>query len=170
MPTSPPGASERALGLALRRLRLARGLGLRAVGAAANVPPSALGAYERGERIVPAARLAQLCDFYGVAVTSLIYAQRPAEASANCGSAVRFDFEGLANAKSPEARATVKVVQAIRQRRSTVRPSDGSIVLRRDDLLVVAAALGLTLEGLVHRLRREGILRRPTGRRSVREG
>lgn len=155
-----------AVGATLRRLRLTRGLGLRQVARATNIPPSALGAYERCERAIPATRLGQLCDFYDVAMAALVGGQ-DAPAAGNSGSSIRFDFDGLANAKSPEAKATAKVIEAIRQRRSTVRPSDGAIVIRDDDLLVVSAALGLTVEGLAHRLRAEGLLRRPTGRRGA---
>jgi transcriptional regulator with XRE-family HTH domain len=157
--------TEGAIGAALRRLRLTRGLALRTVAAATNIPPSALGAYERSDRVIPATRLGQLCDFYGVALTELLDTDDvPAEMPENSGLSVRFDFDGLANARSREAKAAAQVVKAIRQRRSTVRPSDGSIVIRNDDVLIVSAALGLTVEGLAHRLRSEGVLRRPSGR------
>jgi transcriptional regulator with XRE-family HTH domain len=159
---------DRAVAAALRRLRLSRGLALRDVAAATNVPPSALGAYERSERTIPATRLGELCDFYGVAMTDLVDLEHVTDRSlGNSRPKVRFDFNGLVNAKSPEAKATAKVVEAIRQLRSTIRPSDGAIVIRDGDLLVVSAALGLTVEGLAHRLRAEGLLRRPTGRRGA---
>lgn len=157
---------DRAIGAVLRRLRRTRGLGLRTVAAATNIPPSALGAYERSDRLIPAIRLGQLCDFYGVALTELLESEdAPGEAPGGSGLSLRFDFDGLANARSPEAKAAAQVVTAIRQRRRTVRPSDGAIVIRNDDLLIVSAALGLTVEGLAHRLRAEGVLRRPSGRR-----
>lgn len=159
---------DRAVAAALRQLRLSRGLALRDVAVAANVPPSALGAYERSERAIPATRLGELCDFYGVKMTDFVDLEHVTDSSLGSPRpTVRFDFNGLANAKSPEAKATAKVVEAIRKLRSTIRPSDGAIVIRAEDLLVVSAALGLTVEGLAHRLRAEGILRRPTGRRSA---
>lgn len=81
---------------------------------------------------------------------------------------VRFDFEGLARAKSPETKAVAKVVETIARRRSTVRPSAGAIVIRSDDLFVAGAALGLSVEALAHRLRAEDVLRNPVGHREKR--
>lgn len=89
------------------------------------------------------------------------------------GPEVRFDFDGLAKARSPETKAIARAVEALAGRRSTVRPSDGAIMIRKDDLFVVAAALGISVDGLAHRLRAEGMLRNRTGRpskpRSVRQ-
>lgn len=164
MPPKTTGSEPR-VGAALRRLRLSRGLALREAAAATRMPLSALGAYERCERAIPATRLGKLCDYYGVAMTALL--DRDEQPLQSDLPAIRFDFAGLANARSPEARATAKVVEVIRQRRSTVRPSDGAIVIRNDDLLIVSATLGLSVEGLAHRLRAEGLLRRPTGRRGA---
>lgn len=56
------------VGIALRRVRLARGLTLKEVGVRSRgaFTPTALAGYERGERTISLRRFCDLCSFYGV--------------------------------------------------------------------------------------------------------
>jgi hypothetical protein len=77
---------------------------------------------------------------------------------------IRFDFDGLEAARSPEARIVADFVATVRRQRGTVRPSDGAIAIRRRDLQAVGELLEIPIDDLVGRLREEGLLRRPVGR------
>ncbi|MGH9087312.1 MAG: helix-turn-helix domain-containing protein [Acidimicrobiales bacterium] len=155
------------LGRRLRRLRNERGLVVRDVATACTLPYSALGSYERGERAIPATALALLCAFYDVPVTEVLGdgpAATPRPADPSDRLRVPFDLAGLRRARSKEAKTAAEVVAAIRERRSTVRPSDGVFLIRRDDLFTIGAVVGLSVEALVEKLRTEGALRHPKGR------
>lgn len=161
------------LGRRLRQLRTQTGRSAREVAAACSMPEGALGAYERGERTLPAARLGCLCAYYGVPVGEVLGAapeagggpsSAPAGPSSEHHLRVPFDFDGLTRVKSSKAKAAAAAVNAIRERRSTVRPSDRVFLVRRDDLLVIAAAVGMSSPALVEMLRAEGALRKPKGR------
>lgn len=56
------------VGVALRRVRLARGLTLKEVGtrSGGDFTPTAVAGYERGERTISLQRFCDLCAFYGV--------------------------------------------------------------------------------------------------------
>ena len=64
------------LGRAMRRAREAAGLSLRAVRtlSANRFKPSAVGAYERGERSISLERFCELCSLYGVSAGELLTA------------------------------------------------------------------------------------------------
>ncbi|MGH9087592.1 MAG: helix-turn-helix domain-containing protein [Acidimicrobiales bacterium] len=163
----PAAKGDEELGRRLRRLRTERGRSTAEVVDACTLPLSALGAYERGQQAVPATRLARLCTFYGVTVDDVLGAA-PARRSV-AGIAldtvrVPFDLQGLERVRNKKAKTAAEVVGAIRQRRSTVRPSDGVFVIRRDDLFTIGAMVGMSVDALVELLRAEGALRNPTGR------
>lgn len=163
----PAQVRDDELGRRLQRLRTDRGLVRREVADACTIGQSSLGAYERGERAIPATALAVLCALYGVPVAEVLGAGAGADAEAPVNSdrlRVPFDLRGLEHVRSKEAKAAAGVVAAIRDRRSTVRPSDGAFLIRRDDLFTIGAMVGLSVEALVDKLRAEGALRQPKGR------
>ncbi|MGH9087352.1 MAG: helix-turn-helix domain-containing protein [Acidimicrobiales bacterium] len=157
---------DEALGRRLRRLRGDRGLSVVEVMDACTLPTSALGAYERGDRVVPAERLTRLCAYYGVPVADVLGTEPGLPRIGGDPARVHFDFHGLDGVRSKEAKAAARVIGAIRQRRSTVRPSDGVFLIRRDDLFTIGAMVGMSVDALVDLLRAEGALRNPAGRPS----
>jgi transcriptional regulator with XRE-family HTH domain len=116
-----------------------------------------VGSYERGDRAVTVARLAELADFYGVPVTALL----PGD-SGGLGSLeparVRLDLAALAevaavdDAAAPLARYAA-TIQAQRE------DYNGRILsIRDDDVRALAAIYDETPAQLTERLRRWGVL------------
>ena len=160
--------TRRRLGDELRHLRSAQRLSLRRVAETLGLAPSTLSAYERGRRPLPPVALRQLCVLYRVPVRRLVAVlgnrEMNAEERADDCLKIRFDFDGLEAARSPEARIVADFVATIRRQRGTVRPSDGAIAIRGRDLQAMGELLEIPTDDLVRRLRDEGLLRRPVGR------
>ncbi|HVL80282.1 MAG TPA: helix-turn-helix transcriptional regulator [Actinomycetota bacterium] len=153
---SENGFNER-LGDHLRRLRRQKGLSLLDVEAASakEFKSSVLGAYERGERAISAARLARLAELYRLPLKAMIPSDGgPAPAAATSGIAL--DPGRLDASDVPEARAVaryVRQVQAMRQ-----EWTQGPVIaLRATDVRALAAALDRTPEELVRRLDELGV-------------
>ncbi len=110
---------NRRLGDHLRRLRKQKGMSLLEVESlsAKEFKSSVLGAYERGERAVSAARLVRLADLYKLPLQAML----PPDGAAPEGSApggVALDLNRLEQSKATEARVIaryVRVLQGLRQ-------------------------------------------------------
>lgn len=168
MPSLDESADEVALGVRLRKTREERGLSLKAVEAASEgtIAASMLGAYERAEHSISAWRLCLLARLYDMPLSELVEPMEgdvpPIEPGVRDDEPVRFERTRLAQARGPEARALVRLVAVIEERRR--RRSADWIELRRDDLVTAAATLGRSIDSFVEALRRADVLRRAPGR------
>lgn len=126
-------------GRVLRRLRQARGLTLRDVGARSKgrLKPTAVAGYERGERGISVRRFWELCELYGV---------RPAAAlteivkGAEGRPPVVLDLTRVGELDSLEARLASRFIEEILSLRGE-REND-TLTLRGDDVELLATAAG----------------------------
>lgn len=143
------------LGEHIRRLRKERGLSLLDVESSSGKEfrASVLGAYERGERAVSAARLARLSELYRVPLEAMM----PREGSPRSGDGqlpLTLDLDRLNEAQSAEARAAIRYARHIQARRGewTAR----MFRMRAEDFVALACALDTSLEELIRRLEEAG--------------
>lgn len=115
---------------------------------------TALGTYERGERMMAAVNLFALADFYRVSVVELMDATPVSPGPAKVSEALVVDTVRLAATdRWPRLACFVKAVQSARQ-----GPPRRMLVLRSRDLPRLAAVHNETVESLVDKLVRDGIL------------
>lgn len=151
-----------AVGARLRAVRAEQRRSLAAVETASGgeFKASALGAYERGERVISVARLHRLAAVYGVPADALL----PGEpvplglppGDGRRGPGVRVDLARLGSAAGPEAAALRRFLSAIEQERQDF--NGAVLTVRHDDLRAVAAALGMPVPGVLSRLGSLGVL------------
>ena len=134
------------VGAALRRARTSRGLTLRdaAEAAAAEVKPTTLASYERGERPVSVDRLFRLSSIYRVSPARLV-----ADVSRRVAGRppVRIDVQRIRSLEGAEAGILdgfVRNVLALRE-----QPMADSVTLREGDLDVLATATGRRVHDFV---------------------
>lgn len=140
--TSADGSPEinRRLGDHLRRLRKQKGLSLLEVEALSSkeFKSSVLGAYERGERAISAARLVRLSDLYRLPLQAMLPSDGAGPES-SAGGGVALDLNRLEQAKSSEARVVaryVRILQGLRQ------DWTGRVMrIRTEDVRALASAL-----------------------------
>jgi len=149
-----------ALGTRLRDVRRRLGLSLHEVQARSELEfkASVLGAYERGERAISAARLVRLAEVYGIPPAELlpptfagvdIDLTREERAGA-AGTGWTLDLTrlaALAELRDPTLEVVARFANAIARARSTV--DEGAITLRDDDVWAISTALG-TDRGTLH--------------------
>lgn len=122
----------KALGARLRSIRQQQDLSLSAVEAKSNGKWKAVvvGSYERGDRAITVAKLAELADFYGVPLGELV-----PEGSGRSGGSdndkVRFDLQAVHALSAEKGRLLSRYLAAIQAQRGdynghvlTVRASD----------------------------------------------
>jgi len=153
-----------ALGARLRHVREQRRLSLAAVQgrSGGEFKASVLGAYERGARTISVPRLQRLARLYGVPVDQLLPVvgdgtpiPEPAGGRAAPPS-VRVDLEGLRHAPGAEAGALRHFVAQVEIERQDF--NGRVLTIRRDDVRVIGAALGLRLDETLRRLGDAGVL------------
>jgi transcriptional regulator with XRE-family HTH domain len=154
-------AYARELGARLRDVRLQQNLSLHAVEQRSQGRWKAVvvGSYERGDRSVTVARLAELADFYGVPVRRLLPASDPSDAGTpQPVGRVVIDLERLsaAGAASGESAESADLA-ALRRFAATIQERRGDwngrvLSLRHDDVAVLAALYDCPPEELVGRL------------------
>ncbi|MFA9429661.1 helix-turn-helix domain-containing protein [Egicoccus sp. AB-alg2] len=157
--TSTPAAR---LGCRLRDIRRQQGLSLADVEVRSDGvwKAVAVGAYERGQRNLTIARLAQLAHFYGVPLQDLLTpVHRPEPVEHAAGASVRrhvLDLRRLEDGEGTPApvRATARFAADVRRRRGD---HNGTLLtVRRDDLHTVAVASGHEPLQLLDSLRNHG--------------
>jgi transcriptional regulator with XRE-family HTH domain len=157
-PSGGPGSPLRGIssevGDRLREVRREKGLSLHDVQArsALEFKASALGAYERGERVISLPRLLRLARLYGVPVEELLPREVGVEidltetAEAEPEARYMVDLNRLAKTDDPDAAVLLRFVAEI-QRRREERHSP-LVTIRASDVRILAAALGRTPEEL----------------------
>src|SRR5438309_1241533 len=123
----------------LRRLRKQKGLSLLDVEAASKkeFKASVLGAYERGERTVSAARLARLADLYRLPLQAMLPPDGRVAADGSPG--VALDVERLEQAKSPEGQTVARFVRLLQAQRREW--AERVVRIRSDDIRALACAV-----------------------------
>jgi transcriptional regulator with XRE-family HTH domain len=141
------GINER-LGEHLRRLRKQKGLSLLDVEAVSDkeFKSSVLGAYERGERAISAARLARLAELYRLPLQAML----PPDDTAGDGavsSGVAIDLTRLEAQTSKEARTVQRFIRLLWSQRRD--PSGRVVRIRAEDVRALAFAVDKSPTDLV---------------------
>lgn len=153
---------EARVGERLRAIRRQKGLSLHDVEARSGLEfkASVLGAYERGERAISVPRLLRLAEIYGVPSDQLL--PRDAgeinlvEPSGPTGTGLTIDLVRLHDLDDADAHALARYASAIQLERQDF--NGRLLTIRRDDVRVLAAALGRTVDELHARFEQLGLL------------
>ena len=120
---------------------------------------SVVGAYERGERSISVARLIRLCHFYEVSPSDVLEKTNEIDLTkieSESIEKVRVDLTKLAENTHAEAMVVARFAQSIINKRES---STGKFfVLRNDDLRILAAVFGKSVEEFIDRCNEIGIL------------
>lgn len=151
---------QRRLGARLRAIRQQQGLTLQQVEERSTGKWKAVvvGSYERGDRAVSVAKLAELSEFYNVPVSELL----PKEAaiggpSSSAPAKIMLDLRKLSRSDlDPELRPLSRFAHTIQLQRGDF---NGSVLtIRGEDLRALSVIYGTDPDELVIRLEDEGIL------------
>jgi len=152
---------QQRLGDRLRAIRQQQGLTLQQVEEISQGRWKAVvvGSYERGDRAVSVAKLAELSEFYNVPVSELLPKEEPeAPPPASADPAkVMLNLRGLARADlDPELQPVSRFAHTIQLQRGDF---NGSVLtIRGEDLRALSVVYGTAPEELVDRLEGEGLL------------
>jgi len=152
---------QQRLGDRLRAIRQQQGLTLQQVEEISGGRWKAVvvGSYERGDRAVSVAKLAELGEFYNVPVSELLPKEEAAAAPAPSGdpSKVMLDLRRLAQPDlDPDLRPVSRFAHTIQLQRGDF---NGSVLtIRGEDLRALSVVFGTAPEELVDRLQGEGLL------------
>ena len=153
---------QRRLGSRLRAIRQQQGLTLQQVEEISNGKWKAVvvGSYERGDRAVSVAKLAELSEFYNVPVSELLPKEEMAAATAAAVSGpgrVMLDLRKLSRPDlDPELRPVSRFAHTIQLQRGDY--NGNVLTIRGEDLRALSVIYGTDPEELVIRLEDEGIL------------
>jgi transcriptional regulator with XRE-family HTH domain len=143
----------RGVGQRLRRIRMDKGMSLGDVNEASEGrwKAAVIGAYERGDRNITVARLAELAAFYAVSVSELI-PEEEASSEADVNSSVMLlTAENLDALTAGEREIVERFADSILLRRGELT-DDGAVSIRSADLDALALVLGTTSAALADRL------------------
>jgi transcriptional regulator with XRE-family HTH domain len=117
-----------------------------------------VGSYERGDRAVSVAKLAELSEFYNVPVSELLPKEDlAAVASANGPSRVMLDLRRLSRSDlDPELRPVSRFAHTIQLQRGDF--NGNVLTIRGEDLRALSVIYGTDPEDLVIRLEDVGVL------------
>jgi len=118
-----------------------------------------VGSYERGDRAVTVARLAELADFYGVPLAELLPGAetRPAPASpAGRPDRVVIDLVRLGRVPAERAGPLARFVAAIQRRRGDY--NGRVLTLRNEDLVTISMVYDVDADEVVEMLVGWGVL------------
>lgn len=149
----------RALGGRLRAVRSQQRLSLHGVERKSGGKWKAVvvGSYERGDRAVSVARLAELAEFYGVPISELL----PSEEGAPSGriesnSKVVLDLQKLQHVPAEDAAPLVRYAQSIQRQRGDY--GNKVLSIRGEDLRALALMFDTSLDQLTDKLIGWGVL------------
>ncbi len=145
------------LGSHLRRLRKQKGLSLLDVEAASGkeFKASVLGAYERGERAISAARLARLSELYRLPLRAMLPTEESPGVESGPAQGVAVDLLRLDEVDAPEGKALARYLKIVQSQRGEW--ASRVVSLRTEDVRALASALDRTAEDFVRRLDELGI-------------
>ena len=146
-----------ALGARLRSIRAQQGLSLHGVEEKSEGRWKAVvvGSYERGDRAVTVAKLAELAEFYGVPVAELLPDARAARRGAPTPKLV-IDLQRLAELPAHQAGPLARYAAAIQSQRGDY---NGKVLtIRSEDLRSLAVIYDMTPEDLTEQLVRWWVL------------
>jgi transcriptional regulator with XRE-family HTH domain len=149
----------RALGSRLRAVRSQQRLSLHGVERKSGGKWKAVvvGSYERGDRAVSVARLAELAEFYGVPISQLLpNDEGPSNTRADAGGKVVLDLQKLQGVPADEAAPLVRYAQSIQRQRGDY--GNKVLSIRGEDLRALALMFDVSLEQLTERLVAWGVL------------
>jgi transcriptional regulator with XRE-family HTH domain len=150
----------RALGTRLRAVRSQQRLSLHGVERKSGGKWKAVvvGSYERGDRAVSVARLAELAEFYGVPISELL----PTEEGVATGSRadtsgkIVLDLQKLQNVPAEDAAPLVRYAQSIQRQRGDY--GNKVLSIRGEDLRALALMFDTSLDRLTEKLVGWGVL------------
>jgi transcriptional regulator with XRE-family HTH domain len=146
-----------ALGARLRAIRMQQGLSLHGVEEKSEGRWKAVvvGSYERGDRAVTVAKLADLAEFYGVPVAELLPESRPSRRGMMTPKLV-IDLQRLAELPADKAGPLARYAAAIQSQRGDY---NGKVLtIRSEDLRSLAVIYDLSPEELTEQLIDWGVL------------
>ncbi len=152
---------QRQLGARLRAIRRQQGMTLQDVEAASDGRWKAVvvGSYERGDRALSVAKLAELGEFYGVPVSALLpESERDVDTTASAGRThATLDLRALERQDlDPELQPLARFANTIQRQRGDY---NGTVLtIRAEDLRALSVVFSVDMEELMARLDEEGVL------------
>lgn len=151
---------QKRLGARLRAIRQQQGLTLQQVEEVSGGRWKAVvvGSYERGDRAVSVAKLAELSEFYNVPVSELLPKEdHPSSSTASATTKIMLDLRKLSRADlDPELRPVSRFAHTIQLQRGDF--NGNVLTIRGEDLRALSVIYGTDPEDLVIRLEDEGVL------------
>lgn len=148
------------LGERLRNIRQQKGMSLQDVQQASQGrwKAAVVGAYERGDRNVTVARLADLADFYGVPVSEILPDDEGASSSPGPGQRRRviLDLSSLEQVPQSDRDALSRFTRAIQIQRGDF--NGRVLTIREDDLMALGLLYQMTADELSRRFADWGLL------------
>ncbi|MCB0915522.1 MAG: transcriptional regulator [Actinobacteria bacterium] len=145
------GGHSKALGTRLRAIRQQQGLSLQGVEQKSDGRWKAVvvGSYERGDRAITVAKLAELAEFYGVPVAELL-PEGSVHAFAGQPGRLVLDLERLRSLDEPEAGPLARYAASIQAQRGDY---NGRVLsIRQEDLRALAIIYDRAPETLIDML------------------
>jgi transcriptional regulator with XRE-family HTH domain len=149
----------RALGSRLRAVRSQQRLSLHGVERKSGGKWKAVvvGSYERGDRAVSVARLAELAEFYGVPISELLPTEEGVTgARADASGKIVLDLQKMQNVPAEDAAPLVRYAQSIQRQRGDY--GNKVLSIRGEDLRALALMFDTSLEQLTEKLTLWGVL------------
>jgi transcriptional regulator with XRE-family HTH domain len=149
----------RALGSRLRAVRSQQRLSLHGVERKSSGKWKAVvvGSYERGDRAVSVARLAELAEFYGVPISELLpNDEGPSGGRVDASAKVVLDLQKLQNVPAEDATPLIRYAQSIQRQRGDY--GNKVLSIRGEDLRALALMFDTSLDRLTEQLISWGVL------------